>query len=471
MLNPIQKIWILGAVCFLASVSTYGNDNSVYIDNIVIEGNKKTKNHIILRELDIAQGDTIAKADITDMLKRNRQYLINTGIFTDVQISLNPIADNEHHYELDILVKECWFIYPAPVFEIAARNFNVWLQEFGGSLSRTNIGASFSHENFTGNRDKFGVHFQTGFIKNYNIHYARPFINEAKTLGMSANIFYDERQEIRYTSLNNREIFARNENQPLLKELGARLEFQYRPSLLDRHYFDIQYRRSIVSDTITSILNPYFFSEGSNRLEYISLRYQLDIDRRDFRSYPLNGYFLSFMLRKDGIGIFSNQNSFVFQTKYAYYKSVTPKWSWRTITGVQANLIRTQLPYYLYRGLGYGSDFVRGYELYVVDGLDYAYLKSSLRYQLFDIYLCLGKLSPLESYRDAPLKVYAKINSDWGIVNDPFFSRDNPLSNQMLWGGGVGLDIILYHNQVIQLEYNISRTGERGFFIRTTLEL
>ena len=42
-------------------------------------------------------------------------------------------------------------------------------------------------------------------------------------------------------------------------------------------------------------------------------------------------------------------------------------------------------PYRFLRALGYQEDFIRGYELYVIDGTAYAYMKTGFRHLLFDI--------------------------------------------------------------------------------------
>jgi hypothetical protein len=52
-----------------------------------------------------------------------------------------------------------------------------------------------------------------------------------------------------------------------------------------------------------------------------------------------------------------------------------------------------------------------------------------------------------------------------GYVHDPYTYELNSFANQWLYGGGVGFDILLYHNFLFQLNYNTNHIGEWGFYI------
>jgi len=46
-------------------------------------------------------------------------------------------------------------------------------------------------------------------------------------------------------------------------------------------------------------------------------------------------------------------------------------------------------------------------------------------------------------------------------VSDP----NNALSNQILWGTGVGIDFVTYYDVVIRFEYTLNKQKDHGFFI------
>ena len=62
--------------------------DTVQIDKIFIIGYKKTKEHIIKRELSIADGQWISRADLKEMLEEDKRKLINTRLFLSVDINI-----------------------------------------------------------------------------------------------------------------------------------------------------------------------------------------------------------------------------------------------------------------------------------------------------------------------------------------------------------------------------------------------
>jgi hypothetical protein len=103
--------------------------------------------------------------------------------------------------------------------------------------------------------------------------------------------------------------------------------------------------------------------------------------------------------------------------------------------------------------------------LYVGDGLDYAIGKYQLAFKIIESKLKLGELVPVDEFRTMPYEIYLSGFTEAGFVNDPFTAVENPLSNQWMYGGGFGLDFLLYHNFLFQLNMSTNHLGEWGFFI------
>jgi hypothetical protein len=127
---------------------------------------------------------------------------------------------------------------------------------------------------------------------------------------------------------------------------------------------------------------------------------------------------------------------------------------------------RRQLPWSNNQGLGYGGNFVRGFEYYVVDGLDFAVFRTSWHLRLLSKEFMLGKLMPAKAYRILPLSIYLAFNTDTGWANDPYYYARNPLANRVLLGYGPGLDVVAWYNKTIRLEWSWNDLGEQGFFLR-----
>src|SRR6478736_10414019 len=81
----------------------------VVIDLIVLQGNHKTKETILRREMDIKEGDTLKTADLPKILEKNRQRLFNTGLF--VYVDITPKNPNDDKIEILLNIKKRFYFY------------------------------------------------------------------------------------------------------------------------------------------------------------------------------------------------------------------------------------------------------------------------------------------------------------------------------------------------------------------------
>ncbi|MGI9542768.1 MAG: POTRA domain-containing protein, partial [Cyclobacteriaceae bacterium] len=142
----------------------------VKIDKIFLLGNKKTKDHIILRELNVKVGDLINRSDLDLTLERDREKIINTRLFLDAKISV--ISLSERVVDIVVQVSERWYIFPIPIFQLADRNFNEWWVNQNRDLSRVNYGMKFYHRNFRGRGERLKLTAQFGFTKVFGMSYS-----------------------------------------------------------------------------------------------------------------------------------------------------------------------------------------------------------------------------------------------------------------------------------------------------------
>ena len=123
-------------VVLLTTVVTLEAAEHIHIRTIKIEGNRKTKEALILRELHLKLGDSVVITKLTDRLEYNQTLLMNTGLFNDVEINIKAWDQEEQDVDLSVKVVESWYIFPLPIFELADRNLNVWWTEHNASLKR-----------------------------------------------------------------------------------------------------------------------------------------------------------------------------------------------------------------------------------------------------------------------------------------------------------------------------------------------
>lgn len=447
--------------CYLLS----GQPAYIIVEGIEVAGLKRTNEAVVLRELPTVVGDTVSLVELPDELAKGEQQLMNTGLFSRVNISYASWSGATGRVRLRVEVLENWYLYPIPIFELADRNFNVWWVEQNRSLQRLNIGMEFTHLNFTGWRDRFRLTAKYGYERSYGIAYELPYLNRRQTLGLATEIYYARNRELNYATLNNKQEFYRDEDRFLFQRLRVETGLSWRPRIYDTHIVSLSYKQNQVDSLVAAELNPDFFGDGRRSQRYFTLGYAFSTDHRDVRPYPWKGHYFGLTLDKEGLGIFSDRNALTLRTRYEKYLPLGKVWSLGLVTRAKLSLIRQPQPYNDNRALGFGGYNLRGFEYYVVDGLDMGLLRSSLRLRIFDQLLNFGRLMPLDAFKRMPIKVFISLNNDTGYINEPFNDHHSPLSNRWLWGGGIGLDLLMYYDKVMRFEYSVNDLGETGFFL------
>ena len=452
-------LYLLFLLPFLSTAQT------VTVDSISIIGNKKTKPHVVLRELNFKLGDTLNLDDMTERFAENRLLLLNTGIFRVADFNVKNWDTESKKAHIELTVIETLPILPVPIFELADRNFNVWWKEMGRDLERINYGLILYHFNLTGRRDKLKLSGQRGYTRKAEIDYTLPGVNKSQTIGLGFNVLFARNKEVAFRTFENRLEFFKSPDSFLYRRFRASARAFYRPKLFSTHRVELFYHNNNIDELVNTDLNPDFFGEDKTELSYFALQYNFICDKRDIKPYPSKGFLFSATLRKDGLGIMNDRNSFHLSSRFAKYIPLSKRFSIEAIAQGRYSFVRKQQPYFDLKALGFNEDYIRGYEFYVIDGLDYIYQKTALRFNIFSGDINFGKLSPFEALRKMPTRVYFNLNNDLGYTNDPYFNEGNPLNNSLLWGRGVGLDIIVYYALVVQMEYSFNHLGEKGFFL------
>ncbi len=405
-------------------------------------------------------------------ITESEQLLLNTSLFNAVEITAKPCKDcPPNSLVIYLFVAEAWYFYPVPIFELADRNFNVWWVEQNRSLNRINFGSDFSHTNVTGRMDRLKLGAKYGYTQNYSLRYSLPYINKKQTIGFSTDIAFSRNREINYATDGNKQLFHREGDDFVYNRFRSVLGLTWRPGLRAFHRFYLSFFQNSIADQVASELNPDFFLDGRDAQRYFSFAYEFAFDRRDIQPYPLNGNYVFLRLERDGLGVFNDRNGLTMSAYYDHYHSFSPRLSLGINTGGKVSLIREQQPYNDNRAIGFGRNYLHGYEYYIVDGLDMGFVRTNLRFQLLKSEVCFGRIVPIEQFRSMPVKMYFSINNDVGYVNDPFLAGSNFLVNRMLWGGGIGLDFVLFYDKVFKIEYSYNHLLESGLFFHISLNI
>lgn len=438
----------------------------LFLQKVFIIGNKQTQEQIILRELDLKPEIFVKSVDLLHLIEKDKNKIFNTGLFTSVEIS--PIYLSPEIINLVISVKERWYTFPVPVFKLADRNFNDWWENQNRDLKRVDYGLRFYKYNMRGRNEKFKATAQFGFNKTFDLQYSIPYINKAQKNGLAVYGNYTENNSIAYKTTNHKLVFL-NTNHIIRESYRAGITFSHRQSFFSYHYLSFSFNKKIVNDTIP-ILNPEYFLNARNEQKYFFLSYRFRRDLRNISAYPLTGYLVNFEIEK--LGLFSSDdiNQFGVYANYSRYLDLGK--NYYLSSRISGNLTGPQVqPYLNFRGMGYHQDFIRGYELYVIEGQSYFLNKTTFKKRLIAGTARMKSLIPLEQFQTIPFAIYLKSFFDSGIVNNnTYYPENTSLTNKFLFGGGMGLDIVTYYDFVIRFEYSMNSIKERGFFINVKAE-
>lgn len=440
------------------------------VQDILIRGTKQTKQYIVLREIPFKKGDSIANGNLYDQLVLTRQLVYNLTLFYETQV--NCLVQDQNNIIIEVIVKERWYIYPVPQFQLVDRNFNVWAKTYHYSFDRVNYGVKFVHYNLTGRKDPLRIYLLNGYSRNISFSYTAPYSNSNLTEGFTVAGGFTQNREIAYgNSKNNILLFYPVDSATKAKSDFVRdswyLSGGYiiRRGLFRRHVFSAGYIHFKVIDSIILKYNPNYFGEKTTTKGYPELAYTFQYTNVDNVLYTLKGISYYGSILKRGSGFSGGVNMLSLEAGYNRYFSFRNKWYLTT----QANA-RIKLPfeqaYINQRGLGYNENYLRGLEYYVIDGVSTSLLRTTLKKKLysFDIHVPFAFLHKIAT--DVPFTFYAKTYADLGYAYTKQ-KYDTYLNNRLLYSGGFGIDLVTLYDINVRFEYSFNQLGERGLFFHT----
>jgi outer membrane protein assembly factor BamA len=456
----------IAVVAFIFSSLFIFSQHKVMVKAIEFKGLKHTKENVVLQELDFAINDSIDISNISSILEKNEKRLLSIGLFNLCDMNIKQWDEASNSLVVFIDVKENWYIYPAPIFELADRSFNVWWKEMNRSLSRVNYGLRLDHLNLTGNKDKFKIILQSGYTRKYESEYIFPYIY--KNWGLRINAVFSENKEIGYINFSNKVLFKKYDDERiLLKRFRTGITAVNRLNVYTNQFFKAEYHYNQVNDIVVKDLNPSYFPNGDKFIKYLKLEYVLKYNRTIFPTYPEGGYAFSVEARGEGFGI-GNYNNSGLAIDYEKYFNPTKKLILGFKVKGKINFTNNVVPYSNNSAIGYGSDVLRGYELYVMDGTRFAWGKTAVKYNLLDKIYSLGKYMKIGAFKKMSIRLFTKWTTEVGYSYEPTYIASNTFNNRMLIGYGPGLDLLLFNNFVVSAEYNYNHTGQGSIFYKSS---
>ncbi len=238
----------------------------VTIDRIRINGNTKTRDKVIRREMPIVEGDLYSASQ----LKESRRKINNLGFFDEVNVATSKGVD-ESHMDVKVDVKE----RPTGTFSVGAGYSSV-----DGVIGQ----ASVSQTNFLGRALKLNLATSLGSrTTTYQLGLTDPwFLDHDLTLGF--DLYKTDRDWIDFTK----------------KSLGGDLKLGFPVTEKTRAFFLYRYEEKKILDVDESASLFIREQEGSSTLSSISST--LTRDTTDYRLDPTRGSVASATVEVAGLG-------------------------------------------------------------------------------------------------------------------------------------------------------------------------
>jgi hypothetical protein len=453
----------LAACILLISLSSFAQSDSGYISitKITINGNFKTLDRIILIASGLTLTTPIQKELFKSKLDEAKNNIQNTDLFNSVVISNVPL--NDSFTELIITVAERWYLWPLPILENADPNFNTWWEN--KDFSRINYGIVLMKQNFRGRGEELGGLIQLGYSKRFALLYDVPYASPKGKSGIKVYAGYDQQNQITIGTVNNKRIFHTGAGGNTREQWQVKLGFLQRHKVVTTHTLWGAYKNYKVKQEVITA-NPEYLIDSAKQIGFFELSYLFKHDKRDYKHYPLKGYYLDARATQSGIGITKDVALSTLEVTAKKFLHIKGRF-YAAFGGFAIGTLQKDIPYVLQKGLGY-DHYVRGYEYYILDGNHYGVLKANIKYELIKKRTHLIPFIKNSKFNKFYYATYLNIFSDFGYVQNNFSGSSNSLSNQWLSSFGLGLDFLTYYDTVIRVEFSVNKQRESGFFLHFT---
>jgi len=428
-------------------------ETELIIDEIFIVGNRKTKEHIILRELEFHEGSRLKLIDLEEIIEKDKQKLINTRLFMSVDFNLIDLSGDR----IDIIIRvfERWYFFPFPIFELADRNFVDWWVNQEHDLKRVEYGIKLYQYNMRGRNETLKFIAQFGFTKRFELAYTFPYIDKDQKWGLGVFGGYSTNKNMAYKTDEHKRIFLDSESR-LRERIRTGMTFTFRPSFYYYHGFSMNFFYTHVQDTIMD-LNPNYFLHGNTEQRFFEFSYTFVRDLRDIAQYPLKGSYLMGSISKRGLGIYDDINQLEFSALYSRYWDLGKKFYLAGNIGTSLSFPESQ-PYNLLNAIGFRPFTLRGYELYVIEGQHFLNSKWTFKRLLVKGNPSFETFFRKDQFSEFPFAIYLKTYFDFAYVyNYRNYSENSLFTDELIYGGGAGIDLVTFYDMIFRFGYSINK--------------
>ncbi len=393
----------------------------VNVVGIVVQGNRRTKSEIILREMFTQTGDSLDPA----VVEGDRKRIQNLGLFNRVEIQTLTL---EKGAVLVVNVSESWYFFPFPI---------IFYNE--NDVKKLSYGLGVVHLNFRGRAEQLALSGWLGYNPGAQLSYRNPWIF-GDAHWFTTTRFYYVQQRSKSLKLQNRDVDERQTGATWT--IGKRYSRRTYLSAT-AGYRQIKLDPPVPGETLSA--------SGNDRLPDLGVTFLYDA--RDLFEYPLNGAYVRLFARRVGFG----------DPDVHYWRYGLDLRGYRALVGrlslcarVYTDLSGGRLPIYDRVFFGFGQR-LRGYFHEEYEGENLLLGSAELRLPLLRIRyfdLKAGFLGPYARNLKYGLSVAAFV--DHGRL---WFDWQDKSTRRFLSGYGAGLDAHLPYVNLLRLSYAVNDQG------------
>jgi outer membrane protein assembly factor BamA len=407
-------------------------DSSIVIDSIEIRGNDITEEYIILREMNLGEGDSVN----TGLIQFNQERIYSLGLFSFVNLHMETV---ENSNVLVITVSEGWYIWPLPFWFIREKD-----------LSKSTFGLNLVIQNFRGRNETIQATAGFGYDPFFLLAYSNPLIVESLNLNMSVSASY---QSSSNKSPSAAWVYGGDFDYKGVGgafSVGKRLN-QFNDVFLIFGYNYVEAPSEILNETMAS--NTTIDRKLSVGMSYV-------FDTRDLAQFPGKGLLLSAEYLYKGI-IDPEISYNVLGLGYRQYERILDTFIAKWRVGYR-HTFGHKVPNYDYSFFGHNT-YIRGHRNVIREGHNQLITSVQVDYPILKEWNISMKLPFVpQSITSTRIGLSLNLFVDSGIV---YYNGDPIDFNNFDSGWGIGLKILFLPYNAFRFEYAFNEHGQGEFLI------
>lgn len=442
-----------------------GGDSIFIVSDIVIYGNKKTKDKIILRELEFQRGDTIDKAKIQQLIEKSKQNLDKTSLFNYVTLTYQPM-DDSNSFLMNIAVEERWYIWPEVSIAPHNGNLNEWLRD--PDFGKIDYSFGIKKYNFRGCKESVYFDIRRGFNNITQIGYNDIAIEKSRKNLLSFMVQIHKRKSGVLKIYDNKAKYIDFEGiNKAFNEYKYEMIYTYRPKINIKNNFTVSYTDAQIHDSV-AFYNPDYFGDGKTRIKSVNLSYTFQFDNRNSSYYPLDGEFFRIIAWKGGL--FSNDiDIYKGVLDMRIYREICPRMYFASQAyGVIFNDLT---PFHFRETIGAKPNVVPGYENRQISAKRLGYIQTSYKFEILKTHIWEIKRLNVPKFNKIHYALYFNFFANCGYASAEASDADdlNRMNGAFLGAIGAEIDFVTYYDRVLTVYYtkNIQGDGYVGIGIKT----